>query len=132
MALQSSGSISFRDLNQELGNSLSSQLDMRTAASEFGLGTPDSMGEFYGLSLEVSISLITLGYTQISLLEACNEFLLGGTVLVYIDDVEFSNATSIYSNSSGTTSAPTGFYSDGDITRNWNGTVFTETSICSL
>ena len=51
MALQSSGPISFRDLNIELGNSPTSQLDIRTAANEFGLSTPDAMNEFYGLAV---------------------------------------------------------------------------------
>lgn len=51
MPLPSSGPISFADLNEELGNASTSQLDMDSAAIEFNLTKPHGMDEFYGLSI---------------------------------------------------------------------------------
>ena len=51
MPLPSSGSISFDDLNLELGNEPGTQLDMSSSAALFSLTAPHGMDEFYGLSL---------------------------------------------------------------------------------
>lgn len=52
MPLPTSGQISFADLNSELGNTSTSQLDLDTAAIEFSIPTkPHGMDEFYGLTL---------------------------------------------------------------------------------
>lgn len=52
MPLPTSGQISFADLNSELGNASTSQLDLDTAAIEFSIPTkPHGMDEFYGLTL---------------------------------------------------------------------------------
>ena len=50
MPLPSSGSISFADINIELGNNSNDRLDLDYAAAEFGLSQPHGMDEFYGLS----------------------------------------------------------------------------------
>jgi len=52
MTLQNSGPISFGDINDELGNNTTNTLDLRSASASFSLSTPDSMDEFYGLSLD--------------------------------------------------------------------------------
>tara|TARA_R100000278_G_scaffold58624_1_gene48164 strand:+ start:5604 stop:6203 length:600 start_codon:yes stop_codon:yes gene_type:complete len=52
MTLQNSGPISFGDINDELGNNTTDTLDLRSASASFSLTTPDSMDEFYGLSLD--------------------------------------------------------------------------------
>jgi len=52
MTLQNSGPISFGDINDELGNNTTDTLDLRSASASFSLSTPDSMDEFYGLSLD--------------------------------------------------------------------------------
>lgn len=51
MALPQSGEISFSDLNSDMGNSTTAQLDISTAASYYGLSAPHSMDEFYSTPL---------------------------------------------------------------------------------
>lgn len=43
----------------------------------------------------------------------------------YIDTSDFISATKLWSNSAGTTFAPSGWYSNGSQVRNWTGTSFT-------
>jgi hypothetical protein len=52
MTLQLSGPISFGDINDEMNNNTNDTLDLRSASAAFSLTTPDSMDEFYGLSLD--------------------------------------------------------------------------------
>lgn len=52
MTLQLSGPISFGDINDEMNNNTNDTLDLRSAAAAFSLTIPDSMDEFYGLSLD--------------------------------------------------------------------------------
>lgn len=52
MTLQNSGPISFGDINGEMNNNTNDTLDLRSASATFNLTTPDSMDEFYGLSLD--------------------------------------------------------------------------------
>jgi hypothetical protein len=52
MTLQLSGPISFGDINDEMNNNNNDTLDLRSASAAFNLTTPDSMDEFYGLSLD--------------------------------------------------------------------------------
>ena len=52
MTLQLSGPISFGDINGEMNNNTNDTLDLRSASAAFSLTTPDSMDEFYGLSLD--------------------------------------------------------------------------------
>ena len=49
MPLQSSGQISFEDIATEFGQS-ATNISLRSLSSLAGLGTPDSIEEFYGLS----------------------------------------------------------------------------------
>lgn len=56
MPIPDSGQIDFDDLNDELGNSLGTQLDIESAALEFNLARPHGMDEFYGASLIQSAS----------------------------------------------------------------------------
>jgi len=58
MAIQSSGQISFSDIATELGLSLANGVDMRGMSSDFGLSTPDSINEFYGLSDAISYAVV--------------------------------------------------------------------------
>ena len=57
MTLPASGVISMDDVNVELGNTTGTTCDMRSLADDFGLSTPDSMDEFYGLSAGDTITL---------------------------------------------------------------------------
>ena len=66
MPLPSSGSISFDDLNLELGNEPGTQLDMSSSAVLFSLTAPHGMDEFYGLSLIESASSISVNPSSIS------------------------------------------------------------------
>jgi hypothetical protein len=66
MPLPSSGSISFDDLNLELGNEPGTQLDMSSSAALFSLTAPHGMDEFYGLSLIESASFISVNPSSIS------------------------------------------------------------------
>ena len=51
MALPAAGSaISFKDINEELGNNLQAELDLKTAAETFGDTQPFGMNELAGLS----------------------------------------------------------------------------------
>lgn len=60
MALQTSGPISFADINLELGQSSNTQLDLQSAGTQFSLNISPSnwsdsylglgMDEFYGVS----------------------------------------------------------------------------------
>jgi len=62
MALQSSGAISFADINTELGRGANAQLDIQTAGTSFDLQASNtnwsdnvvglSMSEFYGLDID--------------------------------------------------------------------------------
>ena len=45
-------SISFEDLNEELGNSATTELDLEFASEQFGLTSPHGMDELFGLSLD--------------------------------------------------------------------------------
>lgn len=50
MALQTSGPISFADINEEIQNTPTTELDIAYAAGLWGLSAPHSISEFYGLS----------------------------------------------------------------------------------
>jgi len=64
MALQSSGAISFADLNTELGNSATDPINLQSAAADFGIDINATnwsdnvagigMDEFYGLDNTVN------------------------------------------------------------------------------
>lgn len=64
MALQSSGAISFADLNTELGNGATDPINLLSAAADFGIDTDETnwsdnvagigMDEFYGLDTSVN------------------------------------------------------------------------------
>ena len=85
MPLPSSGSISFEDINIELGNESNAQLDMDSAATEFDLTQPHSMDEFYGLSADGEAFLFTDWNGEVSV----NEF---GTI--FVTDGNSPSATS--------------------------------------
>ena len=75
MPIPQAGEIDFDDLNDELGNTLGTQLDIESAALEFAptrppgslLGDrPHGMDEFYGASLIPSASTIAVSPTSVS------------------------------------------------------------------
>lgn len=66
MPIPQAGEIGFDDLNDELGNTLGTQLDMESAALEFSLTRPHGMDEFYGASLIPSASTIAVSPTSVS------------------------------------------------------------------
>ena len=64
---------------------------------------------------------------------ACDEYGLGNTSTYYVPTGEsFQSATGLYTNSAGTISATSGYYSDGLYSRYWNGSTFTSTAACGL
>lgn len=62
---------------------------------------------------------------------ACANHDAASYVTRWIDHLDFLSATVMYSNSSGTTSASAGYYSDGSVWRYWSGSAFTTEAFCS-
>lgn len=129
MALQSSGTIKMSEINTELGRtsttantSLAAQsngtyatINTANASSDRPNGSsPHSMSEFYSYNHSASsLSSITIKYNSEDSSEACSAEL----TLTYYHDGSGETPTegdTLYSNSSGTTTASSGYYVFGD------------------
>ena len=64
---------------------------------------------------------------------ACGYAITNPSTYYLTGSSNLSSATGIYTNSAGTTQAPSGYYSDGSIYRYWNGSTFTgSTGNCTI
>lgn len=73
-----------------------------------------------------SYTPIYLGYNQSQ--PTCS---VSGGIRRYLNTSSFSSATIIFKDSSGIYKETPGFYSDGNITRHWDGNKFTATTVCA-
>lgn len=72
---------------------------------------------------------VSLGYDVVDSGDACFNIITPTTYYIPFGEL-FSTATALYSNSSGTINAPAGFYANGTIHREWNGTTFLSSGLC--
>lgn len=81
-------------------------------------------------SCGVPVDSISLGFSGTDS-GACSDFSSNPSDYYLNGGSTFSSATEIYINSSGTTLADTGYYSDGNRVRFWDGSEFTSSAFCS-
>ena len=117
------------------GNSgFTATISANTGSVRTGTITVTSNGESVTATITqsagVSISSVQLGKNTTAQ-GACDSYVNNFRTTYYIPSgSSFHNATQLFSNSGGTTNATSGWYSNGDITRNWNGSSFTATDLC--
>lgn len=58
--------IGFDDINEELGNSSTAELDLESASEQFGLTAPHGMSELFGLSLDNFATSLSISPTSIT------------------------------------------------------------------
>lgn len=81
----------------------------------------------------IPTTAITLAVQMPSASVACSQFSGNGETIYIPQGSTFANTSSLYTNSLGSISAPSGWYSDGVRARNWNGSSFTgSTTTCSI
>lgn len=97
-------------------------------------GSKDRLSNFrnYGAGVPVD-SILLAGGVGIDASTACTMFANGDTGTYYIPANDlFSNTTELYTNSPGSTFAPgPGYYSDGLTVRQWLGSSFGISDLCS-
>ena len=76
--------------------------------------------------------LIVLGADGADDQDACLQYNLGNVNNYYIDEPSYFDATILAFNSSLTTNALQGWYSDGTLVRYWNCSSFTANNLCVL
>ena len=64
--------------------------------------------------------------------QACIDYNSGFQNTYYINNPDFLSATQLAFNSDLSTPALPGWYSDGNLSRNWNGSSFTSEELCLL
>lgn len=136
MALPTSGPISISQIKAELGSGSNSLRELSAAA---GKSTPDAMSEFYGYSIPTTTTVppvtcgpITVGYNATNRNTACSNWNSGIVITVYSSPQNLSTSTILYRTSCGSVLRAAGYYSNGVITRYWNGTAFTTQFDCIL
>lgn len=95
--------------------------------------TDSSTGQTYVFTLTqaanpgVATTPVLLGYSNVNGGNSC----IAGSSTYYIPSGQiFDTATNLYTNSSGTNPAPSGYYSDMSIWRFWSGAAFTSSGFC--
>jgi hypothetical protein len=78
---------------------------------------------------EITTSPITLAKSS-SGQSACDNFDYGFYTTKYIEEQDFFSAVNLFSTENGSTYATSGWYSDGNIHRYWDGTQFTSNTPC--
>lgn len=95
-------------------------------------GAKNSLLNFRNYSHSIPTSSLSLADEK-SASNACTRYATPASRDIrYIPNGQsFSNATQLFTNSTGTTNAPSNWYSNGSIARYWNGSSFTATENCS-
>jgi len=126
MAISTALPIALNTVETELGLSgTTSLLDCFAAANPYGFdatyGTSgsDNLQAFRGYDDSVTLTGASLGYNAGSAASAC----AASATTYYIDNGgTFNGCSRIYNNSSGTSKASTGYYSNGSVSAFWNST----------
>lgn len=136
MAVPDTNSFSLDNVRVELGLSEPTSLTACfSSANSSGFdsaysGSKNSLYNFRNYSHIVGTTSVILS-TEKSGSNACVKYSAGETSTYYIPQGQsFSNATNLYSNSSGTSFAPANFYSNGIEWRAWDGSSFTISGSC--
>lgn len=143
MALPSSGPISFSNLNTEFGRTSTALISLQTAAVGGYLTinvnsavrpdgvAPHSMSEFRGYDQQASgggptLEAIFLGYSNRDSFSACS----ARASQYFADTPELAGVTMLFDDSDGRTPSVNGFYSDGNKSGFWDGTVMDIQTTC--
>jgi hypothetical protein len=118
MALPTSGPLSFSAIANELGTLLSN-VSLRGMSNSAGFSTPDAVSEFYGYSGGGLIA-VSWGYSTRRASSAC----IALPTTFYSDSSSPNTATAVYMDIDGTIPGFIGFYSDGIVAREFDGTSF--------
>ena len=118
MALPTSGPLSFSAIANELDTPLSN-VSLRGMSNSAGFSTPDAVSEFYGYSGGGLIA-VSWGYSSRRASGAC----IAIPTTFYADNASPMSATAVYADASGTIPGFIGFYSDGTVAREFDGTNF--------
>ena len=118
MALPTSGPLSFSAIANELGISLSN-VSLRGMSNSAGFSTPDAVSEFYGYSGGGLIA-VSWRYNARRASTACAAV----PTTFYADGTSPTTATAVYTDIDGTIPGFIGFYSNGIVAREVDGTNF--------
>tara|TARA_R100000656_G_scaffold110072_2_gene82118 strand:+ start:567 stop:992 length:426 start_codon:yes stop_codon:yes gene_type:complete len=80
----------------------------------------------------VPTTSVTLGTSSSNAVGACQNYIFSPVTYYIPLGQTFPFATALYINSSGTTTAPSRWYSDGSNAKYWNGSSFTSNMLCTL
>jgi hypothetical protein len=104
---------------------IATYLRNNSGSTRSAIVTIDAVGEIYELVINqleapgVPVTIISVGYNVSSSASACDNHPSSSVYIASGGDLFYDQ---IYNSSSGTTKAPSGWYSDGSTVREWSGT----------